>query len=176
MPVGGAGSRIGVIGVNRIARSGNKNDIVGTAANRKVGNPEGLAVNCAVRLARKKLGKGSSSDVGGGESVFLRVDAIASEIIVIGGYAGEVRNSNGGRCGLRIVCVAGCGDREGASRGRGIGNRSKGRVGERSTSLGPRDTSVARIAGYIGRETKRLRGCYAAALGGNGYNNGDRRR
>src|ERR1700719_1632103 len=152
-PIRHAGIRIGVEGVNGVVGGGGKNHVVRATGDGKIGYPESLRINRGVYRAGKQFCERGGTDVRRSQRKFLRVDADAGGIVVIGGHAGEVRDADGGSSGLGDVESAGGGDRVHAGIGRRIVCGGSGRdIGEGAARGGPSDTLVGGIVRNGGGE------------------------
>src|SRR6266481_4033113 len=89
--------------VNAIVLCGDDNDVVHSGANGEVGDPQWLGVDGAIHAAREELAEGGSLDAGSCQREFVRVSAVAREIVVIGGDAREVGYGERGGCALGRV-------------------------------------------------------------------------
>ena len=77
---------------------------------------------------------------------FLRIDASASAIVVIGGHTGESGNADGAGCAFCSVENAGGGDDVHAgSAGRMVGCGSRGDICKGAAGSSPSDAEIAEI-------------------------------
>src|SRR5258707_13619667 len=89
---------------------------------------------------------------------FLRIDASASAIVVIGGHTGESGNANGAGGTFRGVKDAGGGDGVHAGSAGGVVRRGSRRdIGKGAAGSSPGDAEVARIVLHGCGEFQRLR-------------------
>src|SRR5215469_7984987 len=96
-----AGALIGTKGVQAVVRGCHEDDVSPLAGHLQVGGPQRLRVDRTVYRTGKELAEARGIHVGGGESVLVRVRAIAREIIVIGVDTGKVGDTNSNGAAVR---------------------------------------------------------------------------
>src|SRR5712671_446884 len=111
-------------------------------------------------------------DVRKSQRDFLRIDAGASAIVVIGGHTGESGNANGAGGAFRGVKDTGGGDGVHAGSAGGMVCRgSRGDIGKGAAGSSPGHAEVGRIVLDGRGEFQRLRNSEAAAERRNGHRN-----
>ena len=111
-------------------------------------------------------------DVRKSQRDFLRIDASASAIVVVGGHTGESGNANGAGGAFRGVKHAGGGDGVHAgSAGGMICRGSRSDIGKGATGSSPGDAQAGGIVLDGRGEFQRLRNSEAAAERRNSHSN-----
>jgi len=84
VPVSHARAAVRVEGVDRVAHGSRDDDIMHGPRDAQIGNPQRLCINRAVSGAREKLAERGGVHERSSERVFLRVRAVARQIVVVG--------------------------------------------------------------------------------------------
>ena len=111
MPKRGARRGVCIEGVETFVLRGHDNDIVLYRRDRYLGNPEWLGIDGAVGRAREELAERGGCDDGTGEREFVRVGAVAREVVVISEDSSEIRNGDeerGRNSRVRDTCGGDC--------------------------------------------------------------------
>src|SRR5258708_21594071 len=99
---------VSIEGVSAVMLCGHEDSVPDLGADTQAGHPQRLSVGCAIHRTGKQLPEGGCLYAACSERVFLRVCAVAGEVIVVGNNPGQVRNGNRRGGTLRSIYRARC--------------------------------------------------------------------
>src|SRR5215469_433074 len=94
MPKRGARPGVCIESVETFVLRGNNNNVVPGAGHGEIRYPKRLGIDGAVGRAREELAERGGCDDGTGEREFVRVGAVAREVVVISEDSNEIRNGD----------------------------------------------------------------------------------